>query len=116
MIADSTSTWSLKKITWASIKTALLSLFIPKVATPTINALGKIDNSGSIVNSNVINDSNGNTGFGVTPNAWGNINRVIDLGTSSSLVGRLDGVSTELSTNYWRDSSNVFKYIFIANN
>ncbi len=59
MTADSTSTWSLKKITWANIKATLASLFISKVATPTTNALAKIQADGNIKNTGItVDDTN----------------------------------------------------------
>lgn len=64
MIADSALTWSLKKITWANIKTALGSLFVSKV-TSTDNAIVRFDGAtGAVQNSNVIIDDNGNVGVG----------------------------------------------------
>ncbi len=60
MTADSTSSWSLKKITWESIKTLLANLFIPKV-TSTDNAIVRFNGTtGDVQNSGVIIDDNGN--------------------------------------------------------
>ena len=64
MTADSTSTWSLKKITWANIKASLASLFIPKVTTPITNALAKITSNGTLENSAITIDDLGNIGSG----------------------------------------------------
>ena len=64
MTADSTSTFSLKKITWASIKTLLANLFIPKV-TSTDNAIVRFNGTtGYVQNSGVIIDDNNNVGIG----------------------------------------------------
>ncbi len=66
MTADSTSSFSLKKITWASIKTLLTSLFIPKV-TSTDNAVVRFNGTtGEVQNSGVIIDDNGNVGIGTS--------------------------------------------------
>lgn len=66
MTADSTSSFSLKKITWASIKTLLANLFISKV-TSTDNAVVRFNGTtGDIQNSGVIIDDSGNVGIGVS--------------------------------------------------
>lgn len=72
MTADSTSTWSLKKITWANIKTALASLFIPRV-TSTDNAVVRFNGTtGDVQNSAITIDDNGNIGTGTqTFNGFG---------------------------------------------
>lgn len=78
VIADSASSFSLKKITWASIKTALSSLFIPKVSMPTTNALAKINANGAIKNSSIIEDENGNISIG-SYNYWSHIQKDIPI-------------------------------------
>ena len=73
MTADSTSSWSLKKITWASIKTLLTSLFIPRV-TSTDNAIVRFNGTtGEVQNSGVIIDDNNNVGVGIVNPIDGNI-------------------------------------------
>lgn len=56
----------LKKNSWANIKTSLSTLFISKVTTPIAGALAKINSSGSLVNSNIINKDNGHILIGTT--------------------------------------------------
>lgn len=59
MTADSTSSFSLKKITLASIKTLLANLFIPKV-TSTDNAIVRFDGAtGEVQDSKVVISDNG---------------------------------------------------------
>lgn len=65
-VASSADGFSLKKISWATIKTLLLSLFITKVTTPITGALVKINSLGNLVNSNIINKDNGNVLIGTT--------------------------------------------------
>jgi hypothetical protein len=59
-------------------------------------------------------DSSGNLGLGVTPSAWGSINRVIDVGASSgqmSVYGRTDGTNDSgIVLNAYRDSANAWRY------
>ena len=63
MTADSTSTFSLKKITWASIKTLLANLFIPKV-TSTDNAIVRFNGTtGEVQNSGIFIDDINNLGI-----------------------------------------------------
>ena len=65
MIADSTTTFSLKKISWASIKTVLMSLFTPRVATTTNKAIARYSSiTGDLQNSAITIDDNGNLGSG----------------------------------------------------
>ena len=65
MTADSTSSWSLKKITWASIKTALTSFFTPRVTTTTNKAIARYSSTtGDLQNSSITIDDNGNIGSG----------------------------------------------------
>ena len=86
MTADSTSSFSLKKITWASIKTILTSLFISKV-TSTDNAVVRFNGTtGDVQNSGVIIDDNGNVGIGVTPSAW-SIGNALDIGHGVGILG-----------------------------
>ena len=65
MLGDSASTWSLKKITWANIKTALNSLFTPRVATTTNKAIARYNSTtGDLQNSAITIDDSGNIGSG----------------------------------------------------
>jgi len=110
MTADSTSTWSLKKITWANIKATLALLFMLKVNTPTTNALGKIDASGNIVNSNIINDVNGNVGIGGTLSVWFNSSN-LQIGAYLSAFTNTSLGSAELGSNLYRSGASTYNYI-----
>lgn len=64
-VADSVSTFSLKKITWANIKTAFSNVFTPKVATSTNRGIAIFNGtSGLLQNSTLTIDNNGNIGSG----------------------------------------------------
>jgi hypothetical protein len=67
-------------------------------------------NGGSTIGStpSMLLDSSGNLGLGVTPSAWNNIFRVMQLGTDGAWVGgRTDGQNQAwLGTNAWWNGSN----------
>lgn len=93
----------------------------PKIGTDNItsistsvtdNAIARYDGTtGKLQNSSVVIDDNGNVGIGVTPSAWGAINKVIDIG-NMSYSGRVDGGSTgaSIAQNSYRDTSDVWRY------
>ena len=109
MTADSTSSFSLKKITWASIKTLLTSLFIPRVTTPTINALAKIQDDGTIKNSSIIEDANGNIGIGGILKSWLPSWKAIQGGNGSLAIASANQGMYILNNAYY-DASGVPKY------
>ncbi len=105
MIADSTTTFSLKKITWSSIKTTIKTYldtyFISKITTPTTNALAKIQADGTIKNSSIIEDANGNVGVGgVTPYSQYPGVKSIDLGSYTSITQGQGGEGSFESNSY----------------
>lgn len=103
MTADSTTTFSLKKITWSSIKTTIKTyldgFFIPKVATPTTNALAKIQADGTIKNSSVIEGTTGNILIGTsTDNGLDKlqVNGSINTANGSTLGGIKHSIITHV--------------------
>lgn len=53
-VASSMDAFSLKKISWANIKTLLFSIFLKKIVSPITGALTKINSDGSLGSSNII--------------------------------------------------------------
>lgn len=118
MIADSTSSWSLKKITWTGIKTTIKTyldgFFIPKILTPTTNALAKIQADGTIKNSSIIESSSGNVGIGdLNPQYKLSINSASALGqnagdfiTNISKSTNVGNVSFLTQTTYRHTAGN----------
>ncbi len=62
--------------------------------------------------SNVMTmDASGNLGLGVTPSAWLSDYKVQQLGSTSSVYGRVATNETGVNQNWYRDASAVFRYI-----
>ena len=116
MTADSTSTFSLKKITWASIKTLLANLFIPKV-TSTDNAIVRFNGTtGDVQNSDIIIDDAGNILInkplgGVTmvsmTNGAGNTNLVLPESGTVATTADINSISLSGVTAYHLLSGNL---------
>jgi hypothetical protein len=80
---------------WTTFNNKQNALTNPVTGTGTTNYLPKFTGSTTIGNSNLINDSSGNLGLGVTPSAW-SVYRAFQLGTGiavGGLMGRTDGVN-----------------------
>lgn len=109
MTADSTSTFSLKKITLASIKTLLANLFIPKV-TSTDNAIVRFNGTtGDVQNSGIRIDDSGNILInkplgGVTTvsmtNGAGNTNLVLPESGTVATTADINSISLSGVTAY----------------
>ena len=118
MIADSASTWSLKKITWANIKTALGSLFVGKV-TSTNNSLPRFNGTtGDIKDSLVQVGDTGNMLIPGSATIKGQIAQQVD-GISNILIrniagyNRIDSYNNPI-TNTYPLSINASRYIFLV--
>jgi hypothetical protein len=60
-------------------------------------------------------DSNGNLGVGVTPSAWRNVYRAIEVASiGSAFVAANDGSTTYIATNLIQNSGGVWKYAVAA--
>jgi hypothetical protein len=71
---------------------------------------------GSTFTTPAINlSSSGNLGLGVAPSAWGGVStgRVFQTG-GASFYGRTDNSDAHVGTNFYRDSSNTYRYINTA--
>jgi len=78
----------------------------PVTGTGTTNYLTKFTGSTTIGNSNLINDSSGNLGLGVTPSAWTLFSGVLELNGGPAIGGFAN-------TTYFLQNSNFdsgFKY------
>lgn len=91
----------------------LVSDLVKLVASPTTNALAKIQASGTINNSGIIEDANGNVGVGgATPSTWYGATKGIDIGDSSAFYG-YNGSSAKgygIASNAYRNSSGSYIY------
>lgn len=86
----------------------LVSELIKLVASPTTNALAKINADGTIKNSGIIEDTNGNVGIGVTPSAWNTSYKAVDIGLTGSIAygyGELN-----LGANYYATGAGTYAY------
>lgn len=96
MTADSTSTFSLKKITWASIKTALTSLFAP-VSSPTFSGTVSLPSTTSIgqVSSLELSYLDGVTSaIQAQINAKAATNQTMYVGTTAMAINRATAAQT----------------------
>lgn len=114
-VASSSDNFSLKKISWANIKTLLSTLFITKVTTPIAGALAKINSQGNLVSSNVIIKDNGNILIGT------NVDNGVDafqingtIASKNKIVKTLDINQTFLADT-WTDIFNITSADFLDN-
>jgi hypothetical protein len=70
----------------------------------TTNYIPKFTGSTSLGNSNLINDANGNLGLGVTPSAWGNTFKAIDINTTGAIAS--SGNDVQILSNVFNDGTN----------
>ena len=56
-------------------------------------------------------DSSGNLGLGVTPSAWNSDYKVIQMGPTGSIYGRVGNNEIALFQNLYRDTSGNFKFL-----
>lgn len=114
-LIDSASTWILKKLTWANIKAALSSVFLPRTGGDvdgSINLTGtgrKItaDFSNSTLGNRTIfqtNVTNGVTGLYVAPNGTSQISGV-SVTSSSDIANSTIGGITQFNTDFRISSS-----------
>jgi hypothetical protein len=75
----------------------------PVTGTGTSGTLPKFTGSTTIGNSNLINDSSGNLGLGITPSAWGTDFRAIQIGTSGG---------TSISSDDWNGFTEVLNNVY----
>jgi hypothetical protein len=57
---------------------------------------------------NMLLDSSGNLGLGVTPSAWGSIFKAIDVGATASFAGSTGGANV-FNNAWWNGTSYVYK-------
>jgi hypothetical protein len=93
--------------------TGLVTIDMGGTTTPAKGGIRFSDNIGALFlrtnsTTQATLDSSGNLGLGVTPSAWNNIFRVMQLGTDGAWVGgRTDGQNQAwLGTNAWWNGSN----------
>lgn len=82
----------------------------PVTGTGTTNYLPKFTGASTIGNSNLINDSSGNLGLGVTPSAWNSAYKAMQFGTTGAIFGESGDAANYFTTNTFVDSVG-FKYI-----
>jgi hypothetical protein len=72
----------------------------------TTNYLAKFTAGGTVGNSNLINDANGNLGLGVTPSAWGVVGPVIEF-TAGGFIASQGSVNTiYMGSNHFYNGTN----------
>ena len=114
-LIDSASTWTLKKLTWANIKAALTSAFLPRTGGDidgNINLTGNsrkiaADFSNSTLGNRTIfqtNVTNGVTGLYVAPNGTSQISGV-SVTSSSDIANSSIGGITQFNTDFRISSS-----------
>jgi len=68
-------------------------------------------NGSKVVTSGTALTFDGTTlGLGTTLNAWGGTSRALQIGTNASFIGRTDTNDAFIGINFYRDSSNVYRY------
>jgi hypothetical protein len=77
------------------------------VGTGTSNTIPKFTGNGTIGDSSLINDVNGNIGLGITPNTWSSTYKVIQFSGGTALIG--GSGFTGISNNIYVDGTP--KYI-----
>jgi hypothetical protein len=81
----------------------------PVTGTGTTNYLPKFTGASTIGNSNLINDSSGNLGLGVTPSAWFSGVTALQFGSAGALWSNSDRAN--LASNVFVDAATNTKYI-----
>jgi hypothetical protein len=94
---------------WTTFNNKQNALTNPVTGTGTTNYLPKFTGSTTVGNSNLINDSSGNLGLGVTPSAWFSAYKVIQVGNTASFFGV--GSQAYIGNNTFVNSSDNFAYI-----
>jgi len=59
----------------------------------------------------IVLDSSGNLGLGVTPSAWLSTYKALQFGIGGSLIGRSDNAGIELNSNAYRNSAGNYIYL-----
>lgn len=97
---------------WTTFNGKQNALTNPVTGTGTTNYLPKFTGSTTIGNSNLINDANGNLGFGVTPSAWSTSNDVKAFQLGGDLViwryGTAPGSIYFGSNYYWSGTNRIY--------
>jgi hypothetical protein len=92
---------------WTTFNGKQNALTNPVTGTGTTNYLPKFTGSTTVGNSNLINDSSGNLGLGVTPSAWVSAFKAIQILNQASISAEADLIA--ISVNAFYDTS--WKYI-----
>ena len=97
----------------AQAKKSEVDLKVDKITGVTNDLVKSSNTTGSITNSRITEDTNGNVGIGITPSAWqSSLLKGIDLGDSGAVHGYYSSGTSgvELNGNSYRDNSGNYFY------
>jgi len=112
-LASGSANGALSSTDWTTFNAKQNALTNPVTGTGTTNYLPKFTGSTTIGNSNLINDASGNVGLGITPSAWFNDFRPIQIGAAGGTSIASDDWNgfTEVLNNVYGSARNTYTRI-----